>query len=48
MNVDQTDWTDNLSMAKFSYNNTKHSRTRFSSFMVVSGTERLSFIDLVL
>ena len=35
-------------MAEFSYNNTKHSGTGFSLFMVVSGTEPLSPIDLAL
>ena len=48
VNVDQTDWADHISMAEFSYNNTKHSRTGFSLFMVVSGTEPLSPIDLAL
>ena len=48
VNVDQTDWADHISMAEFSYNNTKHSGTGFSSFMVVSGTEPLSPIDLAL
>ena len=42
------DWADHTSMAKFSYNNIKHLRTRFSSFMVVSGTKPLSPIDLAL
>ena len=44
----QTDWADHISMAEFSYNNTKHSGTGFSPFMVVSGMEPLSSIDLVL
>ena len=35
-------------MADFSYNNTKHSGTRFNPFMVVSRTEPLSPIDLAL
>ena len=35
-------------MVEFSYNNTKHSRTGFSPFMVVSGTEPLFPIDLSL
>ena len=48
MNADQTDWADHISMAKFNYNNTKHSRTGFSPFMVVSGTEPLSPVDLAL
>ena len=48
MNADQTDWADYMSMAEFSYNNTKRSGTRFSPFMVVSGTEPLSPIDLAL
>ena len=42
VNVDQTDWVDYISMAKFSYNNIKHSGTGFSPFMVVFGTEPLS------
>ena len=46
VNADQTDWADHISMAEFSYNNTKHSGTGFSPFMVVSGTEPLSPIDL--
>ena len=37
VNADQTDWADYISMAEFSYNNTKHSGTGFSPFMVVSG-----------
>ena len=48
MNANQTDWADHISMAEFSYNNTKHSGTGFSPFMVVSGTEPLSPIDLAL
>ena len=48
VNVDQTDWADHISMAEFSYNNTKYSGTGFSPFMVVSGTEPLSPIDLAL
>ena len=48
MNADQTDWADHISMAEFSYNNTKHSEMGFSPFMVVFGTEPLSPIDLVL
>ena len=48
MNADQTDWADHISVAEFSYNNTKHSGTGFSPFMVVSGTEPLSPIDLAL
>ena len=42
------DWADHISMAEFSYNNTIHSRTGFSPFMVVSETEPLSPIDLAL
>ena len=48
VNADQTDWADYISMAEFSYNNTKHSGTGFSPFMVVFGTEPLSPIDLAL
>ena len=48
VNADQTDWVDHISMVEFSYNNTKHSGTGFSPFMVVSGTEPLSPIDLAL
>ena len=48
VNADQTDWADHISMTKFSYNNTKHSRTGFSPFMVVFGTEPLSCINLAL
>ena len=48
MNADQTDWANHISMAEFSYNNTKHSGTGFSLFMVVFGTEPLSPIDLAL
>ena len=48
VNADQTDWADHISMAEFSYNNTKHTGTGFSPFMVVSGTEPLSPIDLAL
>ena len=48
VNADQTDWADHISMAEFSYNNTKHSGTGFSPFMVVFGTEPLSPIDLAL
>ena len=48
VNADQTAWADHISMAESSYNNTKHLGTRFSSFMVVSGTEPLSSIDLAL
>ena len=48
MNADQTDWANHISMAEFSYNSTKHSRTGFSPFMVVSGMEPLSPIDLAL
>ena len=48
MNADQTDWADHINMAEFSYNNIKHSGTGFSPFMVVSGTEPLSPIDLAL
>ena len=47
MNADQTDWADHISMAEFSYNKTKHSRTGFSPFKVVS-VEPLSPIDLAL
>ena len=42
------DWADHISMAEFNYNNTKHSGTGFSPFMVVSGTKPLSPIDLAL
>ena len=42
------DWDDHISMAEFGYNNTKHSGTRFSPFMVVSSTEPLSPIALAL
>ena len=48
MNADQTNWVDHINMAEFSYNNTKHSGTGFSPFMVVFGTEPLSPIDLAL
>ena len=48
VNADQTDWADYISMAEFSYNNTKRSGTGFSPFKVVSGTEPLSPIDLAL
>ena len=48
VNADQTDWADHISMAKFNYKNTKHSGTGLSPFMVVSGTEPLSPIDLAL
>ena len=48
VNADQTDWADHISTAEFSYNNTKHSRTGFSPFMVVSEIETLSPIDLAL
>ena len=48
VNVDLTDWADHISMAEFSYTNTKHSRMGFSPFMVVSGTEPLFPIDLAL
>ena len=48
MNADQTDWVDHISMAEFSYNNTKQSGPEFSPSMVVSGTEPLSPINLVL
>ena len=48
VNADQTDWADHISMAEFSYNNTEHSGTRFSPFMVVFGTEPLSPTDLAL
>ena len=48
VNADQTDWADHISMAEFSYNNTKHSRTGYSPFMVVSRTEPLFPIDLAL
>ena len=48
VNADQTDWADHISMAEFSYNNTKHSGTGFSPFMVVSGAEPLSPTDLAL
>ena len=48
VNADQTDWADHISMAKFSYNNTKHLGMGFSLFMVVFGTELLSPIDLAL
>ena len=41
VSADQTDWADHISMVEFSYNNTKHSRTGFSLFMVVSRTEPL-------
>ena len=45
VNADQTDWADHISMAEFSYNNTKHSGTGFSLFMVVFRMELLSPID---
>ena len=48
VNLDQADWVDHISMAEFSYNITKHLGTGFSLFMVVSGTEPLSLIDLAL
>ena len=48
MNAHQTDWVDHLRLVEFSYNNTKHLKTGFSLFMVVSGTEPLSPIDLAL
>ena len=48
VNADQTNWADYTSMAEFSYNNTKLSKMGFSPFMVVSGTEPLSPIDLAL
>ena len=48
VNADQIDWADHISMAEFSYNNTKHSRTGFSPFMVVFKTEPLSPIELAL
>ena len=48
VNADQTDWANHISVAEFSYSNTKHSGTGFSQFMVVSGTEPLSLIDLTL
>ena len=48
VNADQTDWVDHISMAEVSFNNTKYSGTEFSPFMVVSGTEPLSPIDLAL
>ena len=48
VNADQTDWADRISMAEFSYNNTKHSKMGFSPFMVVSGTAPLSPMDLAL
>ena len=48
VNADQTDWADYINMAEFSYSNTKHSRTGFSTFMVVFGMEPLSPIDLAL
>ena len=48
VNADQTDWADHISMAEFGYNNTKHSRTGFSQFMVVFETKPLSPIDLAL
>ena len=48
MNADQTDWVDYISMAEFSYNNTKYLGTGFSPFMVVFKTEPLSPIDLAL
>ena len=48
MNADQTDWADHISMAEFSYNNTKNSETGFSPFMVIFRTEPLSPIDLAL
>ena len=48
VNADQTDWADHISMVEFSYNNTKHSGTGFTLFMVVSGTKLLSPIDLAL
>ena len=48
VNANQTDWADHISMVEFSYNNTKHSGTGFNPFMVVSGTEPLSLIDLAL
>ena len=35
-------------MVEFSYNNIKHSRTRFSQFLVVFETKPLSPIDLAL
>ena len=48
VNADQMDWTDHISMTEFGYNNTKHLGTGFSPFIVVSGTEPLSPIDLAL
>ena len=48
VNADQKDWANHISMAEFSYNNTKHSGTGFSPFMVIFGTEPLSPIDLAL
>ena len=48
MIADQTNWANHISMAEFSYNNTKHLRTGFSPFMVVFGTEPLYPIDLAL
>ena len=48
VNADQTDWADHISMAEFSYNDTKQSGTGFSQFMVVLRTEPLSPIDLAL
>ena len=48
MNVDQTNWANHLSMAKFSYNNINHLGTGFSQFMVVLGAEPLFPIDLAL
>ena len=48
MNADQTDWADYIGMAEFNYNNIKYLETGFSPFMVVSGTEPLSPIDLAL
>ena len=48
MNADETVWANHISVAEFSYNNTKHSETGFSMFMGVSEMEPLSPIDLAL
>ena len=40
------DWADHINMAEFSNNNIKHLGTGFSLFMVISGMEPISPIDL--
>ncbi len=35
--VDQQDWVDHLELAKFCYNNSKHSATRATPFQMVTG-----------